>query len=1305
MKRSWLVAGFLFAQTALGAEETLEPVVRPAPFTGVSASVAAETEFVPTKAAYVCGSKSLTWSQGYTSLQLTNAGRNLFRIHVWGGPPEASWNPYCDYKDGVDETEKSVERRCDFRAKGGRDAQFIQRFRLTGEKKVDVSFDFSDNIKPAEKPFTFIFELERAAVEGKTFTGWDKDGNVKKFVFGSGDAWPTRPCGVVKCVKLAFDLENPANSWAIEYKHPCNVNINVSRQGVTIGHLTVGVPFPFAFSFDLGREAYETVQECVVGGINFTGNNAMDVPQYDKERNVFLNPSFESGLRHWRTVPNEHHLVLYDKEGHTGRCSAIFPYYRSHSFGIPIEANKDYTLSFWAKSINGKKIGTELQAWTYGGWGTRPLRKKFVAEPEWKRHSFPIRFATRCCCIGGESGKNVIYDDFQLELGTNMTDYAGNPIGLQLKTDGGYNATCDDHVPANARLVVSGPIGAAGTVKVAVSDFFGRKTYAGEFTFGITTEIANGYGENAFTLPESAWTRGVSVVRCDVTPMDGGFKPFRDYLRLNRFRFADNTKKLHEMIGVFGGTEWSERYLGYMRLHGIGSCSYAPKDKGEKEGWEQLQRFGIRNFGVHLFLNGRSGDIEKFKIGAYQTDKYTRYLDASKSPYKETCAYSDEFLDWAEQSAYEFVKDHPWVDIYWCDTEPYHRVRTLREGRFEEYAKFLMRLRKGMKRANPNAKLQITGNCSSARGFREPILRLMKACKAVDPTFTVDWADVHVYRAFPEQPSLDADQLAFFKELDEAGFKDCPVNHGEGTYFYPMICSEWMDLAPWQGCGVKDPAYLCGVPSYDLGWGEIMGAAQTVRSYLMCYKNAPRLRSSTMWQPLGLDQEVAYAFAPAQAFLVDLLGDATFIEEIRFAPGSYAYVFDDGHGHVVAAVWKFDELVDRGRKNCDRTEMRGVPGLELFDMMGNRVKAEGGDGRRTVCFPLGMFPYYLRVAKSERGKLVEAIKNADVIGKGALPLTFSACVDSLETMEVTVANTLSREVKTDLAFGTNGAFSVMFKPNERRAFSYRLPKPLPFDAISDMAVPVSMSVGGRVESTSFLIRVLPVKYVKDRPDWHKIPAAPIANLWHVKGQPDWKGPSDFSASVRMAWSEDGLRLRVEARDDVFCADRSSGAARDMGASAWWDNDSVQFFFDTIGNGRDNARRGIFGMDTDDYGYELLPNPDAKGMVVYRRGAPDPQLTGGFAEHGLQANMIEPGLKGVFFREKDRNVYEILFPKRYLMPAEFDEKSHPSFALMVHDRDQSGEKGTIKGFATTMREGEGRSPGQCVQHYVQLLFVK
>ena len=78
-----------------------------------------------------------------------------------------------------------------------------------------------------------------------------------------------------------------------------------------------------------------------------------------------------------------------------------------------------------------------------------------------------------------------------------------------------------------------------------------------------------------------------------------------------------------------------------------------------------------------------------------------------------------------------------------------------------------------------------------------------------------------------------------------------------------------------------------------------------------------------------------------------------------------------------------------------------------------------------------------------------------------------------------------------------------------------------------------------------------------------------------------------------------------------------------------------------------------------------PGEDGQSAVVYRRVAPDTQLTGGVDE-GLMPNRIEPGVAVAFRREGSRQVYEVAFPARYLMPMALSEGAVSGFGMMVFD---------------------------------------
>ena len=63
-----------------------------------------------------------------------------------------------------------------------------------------------------------------------------------------------------------------------------------------------------------------------------------------------------------------------------------------------------------------------------------------------------------------------------------------------------------------------------------------------------------------------------------------------------------------------------------------------------------------------------------------------------------------------------------------------------------------------------------------------------------------------------------------------------------------------------------------------------------------------------------------------------------------------------------------------------------------------------------------------------------------------------------------------------------------------------------------------------------------VPKVNGTPDWSKVPAIPITNMFRpvvdMKQTPGGQ-PGDVSATFQAAWDKENFYLRVEAEDDVF----------------------------------------------------------------------------------------------------------------------------------------------------------------------------
>ena len=95
-----------------------------------------------------------------------------------------------------------------------------------------------------------------------------------------------------------------------------------------------------------------------------------------------------------------------------------------------------------------------------------------------------------------------------------------------------------------------------------------------------------------------------------------------------------------------------------------------------------------------------------------------------------------------------------------------------------------------------------------------------------------------------------------------------------------------------------------------------------------------------------------------------------------FAPDCRAYLFHDGHGHTVAALWKFREEMDRGSMPGVNAVLKlGNIKAEFIDMMGNSLPVKHGSGKHTL--PLSNFPLFIRVRSADSAVLEKAIEQAE----------------------------------------------------------------------------------------------------------------------------------------------------------------------------------------------------------------------------------------------------------------------------------------------------------------------------------------
>ena len=146
-------------------------------------------------------------------------------------------------------------------------------------------------------------------------------------------------------------------------------------------------------------------------GIDFCKNDRLHVPNFAASRNLLQNPSFEENLHYYRDIsswcqtsyPGEDRDIysIDDSIAHSGNRSLKIKTWKDFtwhsnlgSFTIPVEKDKTYTISFYAKSPS-KKTCVEIRHISGKFDWANALIKKFNVTDEWQRYECTIKAVNR----------------------------------------------------------------------------------------------------------------------------------------------------------------------------------------------------------------------------------------------------------------------------------------------------------------------------------------------------------------------------------------------------------------------------------------------------------------------------------------------------------------------------------------------------------------------------------------------------------------------------------------------------------------------------------------------------------------------------------------------------------------------------------------------------------------------------------------------------------------------------------------------------------------------------------------------
>jgi len=1226
-------------------------------------------------------------------LLFIKSGDNVIGQFSFWGASEASFGSGFGKSNGLaengkislDEKEKSISFKQDFALdKDGNTGNYMHKAKVlpNGLIELDFAYTVPEGREKSIKDEGLFLDMPFKFCAGKTI---EIDG--VKYQFSNEGNPLTEKDKVVysgKASKITFNPEDKADGFSLDL--PGKNNIAVSerrlekapqphRQKVLIR--IKPIKRNVKLCLDIRDTTPATASSDTHCGIDFWKYDRLHVPDYGKCRNLIQNSSFEGGLRYYRFPSvGAYHKTEFDKliladssQAKFGNSSLLMRAFKKatklQTFAIPVNPGKKYAVSFYAKA-DKPDLRFDLSGIS-AKWLDFPKMGSCSPGLDWKRYNFAFTAPNNAISIlmhASYNGKdengygNIWIDGFQLEEG-DLTDFASKPVSAELLTSSPDNFL-QPKDPINAKLRISAVPEISGKVRLELEDFFYSRLWQGNFDFKTDKK-----GEAYIDLPlDGKLGTGIFVVRADFEMADG----FRDtdYFRIAVMDFLEGKHK-NRYITSCGIAMRNPRAVDVARRNiqiGIGGTDVYGINENTIALIKILNDFGVKNFSSSL------------------KDKRDRKFKVMSKNWRELTSVTPELEKELEDASFEKAKEHyPLVDSWFFTGESTGHLQGLdRAGKIDDIAKLQIAAYKGVKRFNKNIKVLAEGGpCNmGARNGTLWLERLLQAEKKLAPDIKFDAVAIHPYRARPEDPDLDYETEEFLKMLNRNGYGDVPVIWNESIYHTHYVIPPW-GLDTHKGCSSDHYRAYC--PSYHMGWGERISAAYWMRHWLVGLKYQNRisfLDGHYSWNDMDSNL-TPLAVQKTPNTLGNILGNAVFREDIRFAPNVRCYVFEDEKQRPVAAVWSHIADVDKGNSKCPEMEIRlpkETP--QVFDMMGvERGVVVDSNGMATM--PVSSFPIFVRGTGGSLKEFCSAFTDARLKGKEYMPLAISIQPESAINLKAQFRNLTGRNFSGTAEIDIQGkktALDLNLKGQAEKTISLSLTEKILSSKISSISIPVSVTEKNRnpekidASFNAFATKELKGSQIKidgNEEDWAEFSAIPVNNQFLHTG-PRLGDPKlglekenigysgDFSASFKTAWDDDNFYLLVKVVDDKHCP---------APGKTVWAGDSLQVYFDTYCDARLHSEKGF---DTNDYNYDFKSDSENPSSLVAWRGfCPEWQLT---LEGGLKLlpSEFEKNLKTAFKKTVDGYIYEIAFPKAYLAPMQLKKETCIGFSLFINDND-------------------------------------
>lgn len=1187
---------------------------------------------------------------------------------------------------------------------GGAKGEFSILLKPAGDGRVELSWDTGYPTAPAKDKNTAGCLIYLTMPEAYRQAGVEINGALQKPRTESElkDAGQ-KGLGVWedKLDKLVYSPDNPDGGFTLTLpgstRALCTETFAYGKYSLGL-RMSGGLQGKMLFDFGATPVARQDAPPPVEGH-DLWAQDALHRPK-SPTRNLFPNPSFEQGLRYWRWWSGGAKYSRSDLPRHAidgqnglfGKSALLINPTQTGSaglmsFSLPGQKGKNYTVSFHAKAEKtGATAKLVLFSTKAGGQFSREHFNKTKMEPlttEWQRfsQSFVSDGAPVALVLGVSNGGGKVWlDGIQYEAGERATDFVCAPL------EGRFTTSDTDNNVESGKLIdagfeLRGETGTVGRLEFALLNFYRNVLWEKAYDGKSGERIAPPF--DSLKLAS-----GVYVLRVKYSVP--GTEPYFDFYRFTIIDSLDGTQATKDLYGALFSTriDRTEDLCELMRRCGFaGSASYGP-GRCDPFHYEIRRKYNVTDY-THTLMEGVFLTPEeagkRFEHPDYRflmelNPRIWRRPEMEKE-IKIKESYTDEDCKRVEDIAFRSAQVMPEARVWSFGTEEEICFPSLAKNRdYKGYARLLVAFHRGIKRGNPKAIVMPSGGTSGYGKLRGK--DAIEGYLASTPEIKWDAIAIHPYGSVDGtlgMDDLDESLQMLSDSIAKFGYgPETPIYLNEGGGGSPAL---WGDGPDW--------SYIGGQPSYDQGLHEFLHACLMAREYIICLKYWPRLAHFNTWQD---DSRVIvdHNLTPTSAMLGintlgHLLAKPSFLADIRPAPGMRGYAFKDDQGNGVAALWCTLDNVELGFERGPEMRVKFSGKLpELVDLMGRTHPLTAGrDGY--VAIQLTPAPLFLRSPKAE--KLVAALKHAEVSGAGtSVKASFLPTLDG--AVAAKVENLTGREQAGEILI--NGR-KAPFKLGPMKTGLITLPESVTpeFGRLFPWNTNYTLTVNGKQEPEKpWKMDYFYVPHVTGAPDWDKLPAIRITNLYRpvtdLKQTPGGH-PGDIAASFKAAWDETNFYVRIEAEDDHFKPDEAK----------FWDSQDAQrnhlyildgcleVYFDCGANGR--LRKG--GFDLDDYRYDFCPgNPGGKSgpglvnrlhevYIEYAGGPGMPSKAAAAAGIACEFTRVSP----------TTYVYTVTFAQKFIEPLRLQKGTVAGFGLYLHDRMDDGTMGN-KGLSLATEPG-------------------